>query len=89
MTTLNFTSHLQRHISTPSANLKGDTVRQILEAYFQSYPRVRSYILDDQGAVRKHVAIFINHVLVKDRDKLSDPVCDDDQILVVQALSGG
>ena len=34
-----------------------------LDAYFATAPRVRSYILDDQGRLRRHVAIFIDGVV--------------------------
>lgn len=89
MTTLSFTPNLRRHVECPSAQVEGVTVRQVLEAYFQANPKVRSYVLDDQGAVRKHVAIFLNQELVYDRTELSDPVREHDDIFVVQALSGG
>ena len=89
MTTLNFTSNLQRHVDVPRAQVHGATVREVLDAYFASNPRVRGYILDDQGAVRKHVAIFLNNELIHDRKQLSDPVSEHDEIFVAQALSGG
>ncbi len=89
MTTLNFTPNLLRHVETPAAPVEGTTVRQVLERYFDSNPRVRGYILDDQGAVRKHVAIFLNQKPIHDRTKLSDPVQQSDAIFVAQALSGG
>ncbi len=89
MTTLNFTSNLQRHVDVPTAQVEGATVREVLETYFADNPRVRGYILDDQGEVRKHVAIFLNNELIHDRKKLSDAVSDDDEIFVAQALSGG
>jgi hypothetical protein len=50
---------------------------------------VRGYVLDDQGAVRKHVAIFVNQRLIGDRQRLSDRIGEDDDIFVAQALSGG
>lgn len=89
MTTLNFTPNLLRYVKTPIMRVEGDTVRQVLEKYFQVNPQVRGYILDDQGALRKHVAIFLNQQLIQDRKKLSDPVDANDDIFVVQALSGG
>lgn len=89
MTTLNFTSNLQRHVKVPSAQVEGATVREVLEAYFAEHPGVRGYILDDQGAVRKHVAIFLNNELIHDRKHLSDALSDNDEIFVAQALSGG
>ena len=89
MTTLNFTPNLQCHVKTPMAQVEGDTVRHVLEGYFQVNPQVRGYVLDDQGALRKHVAIFLNQELIHDRTQLSDSVRKNDDIFVVQALSGG
>ena len=89
MTTLNFTANLQRYVDVPAARIQGSTVREVLEAYFEANPRVRGYVLDDQGALRKHVAIFLNNELIRDRTLLSDPVSKDDDLYVAQALSGG
>jgi sulfur carrier protein ThiS len=89
MTTLSFTPNLLRHVNTPMAPVEGATVRQVLEGYFQVNYQVRGYVLDDQGALRKHVAIFLNQELIQDRTELSDPVGECDDIFVVQALSGG
>jgi hypothetical protein len=89
MVTLNFTPNLLRHVQVASAQLGGITVREVLEQYFQSNPHVRGYVLDDQGAVRKHVAIFLNGETIRDRALLSDAVGKDDDIFVAQALSGG
>lgn len=89
MTTVSFTANLLRHVETPTARVEGATVRQVLEGYFQANPQVRGYVLDDQDALRKHVAIFLNQELIRDRTELSDPVRENDAIFVVQALSGG
>ena len=89
MTTLSFTPNLLRHVETPTARVDGRTVREVLEGYFQVNPTVRSYVLEDQGALRKHVAIFLNRELIRDRTGLSDPVGENDAIFVSQALSGG
>ena len=64
-------------------------MRQALEAYFQAIPLARGYVLDDQGALRKHMAIFINGEPVFDRTHLADPVPEQGTIDVLQALSGG
>ena len=89
MTTLSFTPNLLRHVETPTTRVEGITVREVLDGYFQVNPRVRSYVLEDQGALRKHVAIFLNRELIRDRSGLSDPVRENDAIFVSQALSGG
>ncbi len=89
MTTLSFTPNLRRHVETPDALVEGITVRQVLSRYFEANPVVQGYVLDDQGVLRRHVAIFLNQELIRDRVGLSDPVGKGDEIFVVQALSGG
>ena len=56
---------------------------------FASAPRLRGYVLDDQGALRRHVAIYVNGRSISDRARLTDVVAQDDEIYVFQALSGG
>ena len=87
--TLSFTPNLARHLECPDAQVNGNTLREVLDDYFHANPRLRGYLLDDQGALRKHVAIFVNRELIRDRNKLSDAIGDGDEIFVVQALSGG
>ena len=86
---LSFTPNLARHLACPDADVAGGTLREVLDQYFEKNPRVRGYVLDDQGAVRTHVAVFVNQELIRDRGTLLDAVTDGDEIFVVQALSGG
>lgn len=67
----------------------GATVSAVLEAVFANHARLRSYLLDDRGAVRKHVSVIVNGEAVNDREALSDAVAEDAEIFVMQALSGG
>jgi molybdopterin synthase sulfur carrier subunit len=69
--------------------VSGITVRQALEAVFAANPAVRSYLLDDQGGVRKHMSIFVGGEQLRDRQRQSDPVAPDAEIFIMQALSGG
>ncbi len=89
MARVSFTENLQRHLSCPVVRGAGNTVSAVLNDVFQANPALRSYLLDDQGLLRRHVAVYINDRLVADRDRLSDPVVDADEIFVFQALSGG
>jgi len=89
MVTLSFTPNLLRHVQVSTVQLEGGNVHEVLERYFQINPQVRSYVLDDQGAVRKHVAIFLNQEMIRDRIRLSDAVSENDDIFIAQALSGG
>jgi sulfur carrier protein ThiS len=76
-------------VECPDATVAGSTVREALDAYFRDHAPVRGYVLDDSGAVRKHVAVFHNDDVIIDRVTLGDPVVSGDRIHVFQALSGG
>lgn len=84
-----FTANIQRHVACPPTIVGGTTVREALEEVFMSNPQARGYVLDDQSALRRHMAVFVSGVLLKDRERLSDPVGPDSEIYVMQALSGG
>lgn len=84
-----FAKAFRRHVDCPDADVAGATVGDALAEYFRHHPVVRGYVLDDGGAVRQHVAVFVNDDLITDRTRLADPVGDGDRIHVFQALSGG
>jgi hypothetical protein len=85
---LNLNSTLRIH-PCPARTVAGSSVREVLEAYFAGNPQARSYVLDDQSALRKHMALFINGEPVLDRTSLADAVPADAVVDVFQALSGG
>lgn len=84
-----FTQNLRRHIASPPSDVPGKTVRAVLDAVFAENPLLKSYILDDQNALRKHIAVFVGSRLAQDRVTLADPVDPGEEIHVMQALSGG
>ena len=84
-----FTSNLQRYVDCPERTVNGATVRAALEEVFGVQPRVRDYVLDDQGHLRKHVHIFVDGQRVSDGVRLDQPVGKQSEIYVMQALSGG
>ena len=89
MPTVRFTDNIQRHVSCPTRDVDGATVRDALDRYFSANERARGYALDDQGRLRPHMAVFIDGRQVQDRNALTDPVGPGATIDVVQALSGG
>jgi sulfur-carrier protein len=86
---LHFTQNLSRHTECPSAELAADTVAELLDRYFESWPGVRGYVLDDQGEVRQHVKVLVDGRNIKDRRKLTDRIKFNSEVYVFQALSGG
>jgi hypothetical protein len=89
MPTVRFTDNIQRHVECPTQVVSGARVREALEAYFSANPRARGYVLDEQGRLREHMAIFVNGAQLRDRAGLTDPVGEEGVIDVIQALSGG
>lgn len=84
-----FTRHLQTHVDAPDTQVGGATVREALDEVLAANPRLRGYVLDDSGAVRKHISVFLDGESVRDRAGLTDPLAPDSEIFVMQALSGG
>ncbi len=84
-----FTSALERHLSCPPQEVAGATVREVLNQAFAANPKVRGYVLDEQGALRKHMTVFVDGEAARDREGLSDAVKPGSQVYVMQALSGG
>jgi len=60
----------------------GQTVKQVLEAVFLKNPQARGYVLDDQGAVRSHMVVFVDGQQIHDRQNLTDPVGENGEIYV-------
>lgn len=89
MPTVRFTKNVQRHVVCPEAAVDGGTVADALDAYFQRIPEARAYVLDDRGALREHMAIFVDSAPLTDREALLDRVGVDSVIDVWQAVSGG
>lgn len=86
---IRFTRNLDKLVAVRDTYVEGATVAEALGACFALNPAVERYVLDDQGAVRRHIAVFVNGTLVTDRARLGDAVGADDEIHVMQALSGG
>ena len=84
-----FTTNVQRHVGCPDAMAEGHTVREVLEKVFVLNPQARGYVLDDQSALRKHMTIFVDGQMIRDRARLADAVTENSTIYVFQALSGG
>lgn len=84
-----FTQQLARFTEVPEVATDAAGLRAALEAAFERNPRLRGYVLDDQGALRANVVIFIDGRRCRDPRLLDDPLRPDSKVYVLQALSGG
>lgn len=84
------TGHLQRFFpDLTEVELEGRTVAVVIEELNRRFPGIAGYIVDDQGALRKHVNIFIGEEPIRDRTHLQDDLDQNAQVFILQALSGG
>lgn len=89
MPTLFLTRHLSNVAGCEARSLAGESVGEVLEEAFASTPRLRHYILDEQGRLRKHIAIFLDGRQLAPPEALGAPISAESEIYVMQALSGG
>jgi molybdopterin converting factor small subunit len=89
MVTVEFAASLRRHVPCETQHVAAGSLRAVLDAAMLATPEMARYVFDDQGNIRKHVAVFLNKGLLMDRQDLSHPVSDRDHVLVIQALTGG
>lgn len=87
MAHLFFAASIQRHIAMPERDVTAHSVDEALAAAFADEPRLRGYILDDQGGLRRHLRVFVDGKPMRDRRHLSDPVGADSRIYVVDRKS--
>jgi len=86
---VSFTPQLKRFLDVPDVETGATTLRAALDAAFAGNPRLRGYVLDDQGHLRANVVVFIDGRRCTERRLLADALAPDSRVYVLQALSGG
>lgn len=89
MARVHFGSQFARLVDSPTASTGAATLHQAFEDIFAAQPVLRGYVLDEQGHLRQHVAVFVDGALVQDREKLAVPLSSASEIYILPALSGG
>jgi len=90
MPLVRFTRHLKRYFpSLAEGEVGGSTVAEVIAALEQRHPGIADFLVDERGALRKHVNVFIGSEMIVDRTTLSDRVAADAELFIMQALSGG
>ncbi|HEX6532969.1 MAG TPA: MoaD/ThiS family protein [Gemmatimonadaceae bacterium] len=65
------------------------TVGDALAALAAQAPGVVDRVMDERGAVRQHVNVFVDDASIRFLDGLATPVPDGSHIFIVAAVSGG
>jgi molybdopterin converting factor small subunit len=67
----------------------GGTLAEVLESLDSSYPGIKGRILDEQGAIRRFVNVYVGNDDVRFLDALDTSTPDGTQISVIPAVAGG
>lgn len=68
-------------------DVDGGDLATVLDRVFAKHPNLRGYVLDEHGAIRHHLTLFIDGAALRDKSAQDQPVRR--ELYVMQALSGG
>ena len=89
MAMVHFTAWLREWAPPEPVNAPGATVGEALASLFEQQPQLQSYVVDERGALRKHVCIFADGERLARDATMGHPVRANSKLYVMQALSGG
>jgi len=92
MAKVELTRHLHSffpQLQDRSIEIPASTVAEVVAGLQALAPGIGFYVCDERGRLRQHVNIFIGNDRIRDRARLSDPVGAEDEIYILQSLSGG
>jgi molybdopterin converting factor small subunit len=79
-------SALRSYTERGETEASGATLAAALDDLERQYPGIRFRMIDEQDRIRRHIRIFVNGEQVR---ALSQPLNATDEVIIVQALSGG
>jgi MoaD family protein len=72
-----------------SVSSTGDDVGQVIAELVDRYPALQEYLVDNTGAVRKFVNLYVNEQDIRILEKVSTPLSDGDELSILPAVAGG
>ena len=79
-------SALRSYTERSEAEASGATLAAMLDDLERQYAGIRFRMIDEQDRIRRHIRIFVNGEQVRDLARALDAT---DEVIIVQALSGG
>lgn len=79
-------SALRSYTQSSQAEAEGATLDALLVDLDRQYPGIRFRVIDEQHRVRRHIRLFVNGVSA---NTLAQTMRPGDEVVIVQALSGG
>ncbi len=79
-------SALRSYTERSEADAQGATLAALLADLDRQFAGIRFRMVDEQDRIRRHIRIFVNGVQSSD---LAQSLAETDEVIIVQALSGG
>ena len=79
-------SALRSYTERGETQASGATLAALLADLDRQYPGIRFRMVDEQDRIRRNIRVFVNGVQARE---LSQPLAGTDEVIIVQALSGG
>jgi len=91
MVKVEYTSVLKRFFPTleNSERFEATSLIELLNILNVKYPGIKGYLVDENDCIRDHVNIFIGNTQIPDKNDLSVKLQNNDEVLIIQAISGG
>jgi len=72
-----------------TVDVDGSSVGQVVNSLIAEYPSLESNLVDDEGAIRKFVNVYVNDEDIRYLQKLETPVSEGDEVAILPAVAGG
>ncbi len=79
-------SPLRSYTNADEVEAEGATVAELLDDLDGQFPGIRFRMVDEQGRIRQHMRVFVNRERAAGLDQ---PIAPEDDVQILQALSGG
>jgi len=89
LATISFTAHLRKVAPPGATQVAATNLGEALDQVFAKAPKLRAYVVDEQNRLRRHVVIFLNGSKLAPANWSAQSLAADDDVYVMQALSGG
>ena len=77
---------LRSYTERGEVEVHGATLGAVLLGLDRQYPGIRFRMIDEQDRIRRHIRVFVNDEQLRD---LAQPLKSTNELVIVQALSGG
>lgn len=73
----------------PEVKVAGKTVGELFDSLEANHPGIRNHLMDSQGALLKHVRVFLDDEDVGSGEWKSLEVRERDKVSIITAMAGG